>query len=896
MEETGTMKRVISVVMLAALLLTCFPVMTFATTATNTLNGEEIPFSQWTNAAFGGWEQLEDGTLVPTELTDFTLLRLEEDLGDEYTVEFDVKQDDLNSGWQTIQIGFEVNAGENFTQSGYTLDLHNAGVGRVIEFSKQNAGAEVAGSYENPHGGNVGYVPTTEWIHVKIQRAGADYTITFNDGEEKVISFTSDAHDGGHLVLAAVGNRMVTYRNINITSTKELATPAVGTDIYNGLPISFSEWKSAGFGGWEQLEDGTIVPTELTDFTLLRLEKNLGNVYTVELDVKQEDNTTGWNTIQIGFDVKEGENFTQSGLTLDMHNSGVARVINYGSANMGASKPGSYDNPYGGNVEFSATTEWIHVKIQRNGSDFTITFNDGTEKTITFTTDEYNGGYLVLGAVGTRMVSYKNIVIDCAEVYVEIEEDPRAIEEETEPGVNTYHGEPITIDDWSALGDSEWVEENGIYYTKDMVEYSMLTLNKPLGETYTIELDVRQNQVSTGWNTIMIGFDVNEGENLSTSGLTLDMHNAGVWRIIDFKDRDNKNVAIGNYSNPYGGERWDYSCTTQWIHVRIERLKNYYSVTINDGTEKTIRFETDAYNGGHLCISAVGKRDIMFKNITVLDHVTSLAASEPTYPETIGSTTYTFDGNAYGEWIAPEGWKAEGSSFTSTITEGEQTAYLNVATMRNFKLTLDYEVLSENGGTFGIGFRKKTGAGTYQGLGYALIFKLDPEGNTMTIADYTASGAAGLDGMAHEFELAGNVTLTASGNEFCVWLDDELILNVTSNAYAFGHISLFTEGCSVEFANIEVTSDALLPDIVWDVLEAINANQEITPEMAARFDQISEFEKSMVPANVLAKVEAAQQQTSSDSGAWIYVAIGCGVAVVAAVVILLVLKKKKAKK
>lgn len=899
------MKRVVTIVVLLAMLLTCFPAVTLATNATNTLNGEDIPFSQWTNAAFGGWEQLEDGTLVPTELTDFTMLRLEQDLGEEYTIEFDVKQEDNTSGWNTIQIGFEVNEGENFTQSGFLLDMHNFGVARVIEFSKANSGAEVLGSYDNPYGGTIEFSKTTEWIHIKVQRDGAGFTITINDGTEKVITFLTENFSGGHFVLGAVGNRMVMYKNINITTgdapvvdpgTDPEPTPAVGTDTYNGEPFAFSEWTSAGFGGWQQLEDGTIVPTELTDFTLLRLEKNLGNVYTVELDVKQEDNTTGWNTIQIGFDVKEGENFTQSGLTLDMHNAGVARVINYGSANMGASKPGSYDNPYGGNVEFSATTEWIHVKIQRNGSDFTITFNDGTEKTITFTTDEYNGGYLVLGAVGTRMVSYKNIVIDCAEVYVEIEEDPRAIEEETEPGVNTYHGEPITIDDWSALGDSEWVEENGIYYTKDMVEYSMLTLNKPLGETYTIELDVRQNQVSTGWNTIMIGFDVNEGENLSTSGLTLDMHNAGVWRIIDFKDRDNKNVAIGNYSNPYGGERWDYSCTTQWIHIRIERLKNYYSVTINDGTEKTIRFETDAYNGGHLCISAVGKRDIMFKNITILDHVTSLAASEPTYPETIGSTTYTFDGNAYGEWIAPEGWKAEGSSFTSTITEGEQTAYLNVATMRNFKLTLDYEVLSENGGTFGIGFRKKTGAGTYQGLGYALIFKLDPEGNTMTIADYTASGAAGLDGMAHEFELAGNVTLTASGNEFCVWLDDELILNATSNAYAFGHISLFTEGCSVEFANIEVTSDALLPDIVWDVLEAINANQEITPEMAARFDQISEFEKSMVPANVLAKVEAAQQQTSSDSGAWIYVAIGCGVAVVAAVVILLVLKKKKAKK
>ena len=75
------MKRVVTIVVLLAMLLTCFPAVTFATNATNTLNGEDIPFSQWTNAAFGGWEQLEDGTLVPTELTDFTMLRLEQDLG-----------------------------------------------------------------------------------------------------------------------------------------------------------------------------------------------------------------------------------------------------------------------------------------------------------------------------------------------------------------------------------------------------------------------------------------------------------------------------------------------------------------------------------------------------------------------------------------------------------------------------------------------------------------------------------------------------------------------------------------------------------------------------------------------------------------------------------------------
>ena len=106
------MKRVVTIAVLLAMLLTCFPAVTLATTATNTLNGEEIPFSQWTNAAFGGWEQLEDGTLVPTELTDFTMLRLEQDLGEQYTIEFDVKQEDNTSGWNTIQIGFEVNEGE----------------------------------------------------------------------------------------------------------------------------------------------------------------------------------------------------------------------------------------------------------------------------------------------------------------------------------------------------------------------------------------------------------------------------------------------------------------------------------------------------------------------------------------------------------------------------------------------------------------------------------------------------------------------------------------------------------------------------------------------------------------------------------------------------------------
>ncbi len=679
---------------------------------------------------------------------------------------------------------------------------------------------------------------------------------------------------------------------LTCTTIVSFATPADNT--YNGEQIDFSMWTNAAFGGWEQKEDGTISPTELTDFTLLRFEKNLGNEYTVELDVKQEDLDSGWQTINIGFDVKEGENFTQSGLTLDLHNAGVARIINYGSANMGASKEGSYDNPYGGNMGYEPNTEWTHVKIARKGADFTVTINNGTEITTSFQTEEYNGGYLVLGAVGCRMVSYRNIQITSTETYLEIEEDPRAIQEETEGGVNTCFGEAITLDDWSATGDSEWLEENGIYYTKELAEYSVLTLNRDLGKTYTIELDVRQHQVSTGWNCINIGFDVNEGEDLTTSGLTIDLHNAGVWRIIDFKDRNNKDVAIGNYDNPFGGDDWTYSCTTQWMHVTIERMNSYYNVTINDGTEKTIRFETDAYNGGHLCISSVGKRDIMFKNIQIVSEVTSMAPDEPTYPESIGSTQYTFAGNSFGEWATTDGWTANGNTLSASASDTEQIAHLDLETMRNFKLSLNYEVLDANGGAFGIAFRKKSGGASYQGIGYSLIFKSSEDGNTMTLADYTTSGAAGLDGMAHEFELAGNVTLTASGNEFCVWLNDELILNVTSNSYAFGSIGLFAENCSVAFSDIKLTSDALLPDVVWSAIDAINDGTGISPEMQAQLAELTEFERSLIPSNILTQFDAAKGNPGDYT--WLYIGVGAIVVLAVAVVCIVVAKKKKDKK
>lgn len=215
------MKRNLTALLLAILMLIMLPAAVYA----DTFNGEDIPFTDWTSAGFGGWAQSDDGVIAPTELTDFTLLRLEKDLGDEYTVELDVKQEDLTSGWQTIQIGFEVNPGENFTQSGFVLDLHNAGVGRVIVFSNANSGPSVPGSYDNPYGGNIGYAPNTEWRHVKIQRAGSEFTITLDNDPAQTITFTCDTVSGGHLVLGAVGQRMVSYKNIVVTTKTQEQEP-----------------------------------------------------------------------------------------------------------------------------------------------------------------------------------------------------------------------------------------------------------------------------------------------------------------------------------------------------------------------------------------------------------------------------------------------------------------------------------------------------------------------------------------------------------------------------------------------------------------------------------------------------------------------------------------------
>lgn len=98
----------------------------------NAADGVTIPFSAWTNVGNGEWAQNDEGIIAPTDAQEWTMLAYSKALGDTYTVEFDVKQPDQNDN---IKIGFEVEEGHNFTQSGLVLEMHNAGVTRIFNWA-----------------------------------------------------------------------------------------------------------------------------------------------------------------------------------------------------------------------------------------------------------------------------------------------------------------------------------------------------------------------------------------------------------------------------------------------------------------------------------------------------------------------------------------------------------------------------------------------------------------------------------------------------------------------------------------------------------------------------------------------------------------------------------------
>lgn len=365
-----------------------------------------IPFESWTSVGDGAWGQSEDGTVAPTDAQTWTMLSYNEALGDAYTIEFDVKQPDQNDN---IKIGFEVETGHNFTQSGLVLEMHNAGVSRIYNWGINSTDEGAYGGCNNGYGGGQGFSKSTDWIHVKIVRDKDNFTVTLNDGEVRTFAFTSSDYNGGHLVLGAVNGRQIQYKNISIKKTEAAPEVIESNNTFNGETIPFTDWQNAGEGSWKQTEEGILTPNSMGEWLLLRYGKDLGKKFRVELDVKQPDTQ---HQIVIGFACNEGHNYTQSGLLLEMHNAGVSRVYDWAINSNDEGAYGGCNNGFGGGQGFSKSTDWIHVVIERDGDHFVIEFNDGESvKKFDFTQAGYDGGYLVLGARPSRQIQYKDVTI-----------------------------------------------------------------------------------------------------------------------------------------------------------------------------------------------------------------------------------------------------------------------------------------------------------------------------------------------------------------------------------------------------------------------------------------------------------------------------------------------------
>ena len=482
----------------------------------------------------------------------------------------------------------------------------------------------------------------------------------------------------------------------------------------------------------------------------------------------------------------------------------------------------------------------------------------------------------------------------------------RTFAADTDTG-NTYNGETIPFSDWVNVGEGGWSEEDGVITADGTKEWLLLQYDRQITGNYIIEFDVKQPDKNKNLQIIM-GFEVNHGENYTTSGLTFELHNAGIGRLYDTAISRQNQSAYGGCNNTYGGHQ-TYSATMEWIHVKIQRVENLFVVEYNDGTLYQIQASLDTYNGGYLVLGAQNGRQVSYKNITIQDNLDiELSVEEPTYPEDPGTLTYHFNGNKYGEWITDgDTWTAEGAYLTQTSADaGEKVAYLDTDKIRNFRLTLDYEVLSETEGYFGISLRKSGGGKPYQeALGYALLFQCTADGNLMTVIDYLDGKNAGLDGRSHVFEPAGHVEVSCSGNEICVWLDYELVANISNNSYASGVIALFTQGCSVEFADMEVVSDALISDASAAVIESAGKLMEGDAQGAAaalqKYEALNAFQKSLFPETVKAELEAMAQAGSTGSDqpagkAAVWIAVGAVAVVVIAVGTVWIIRRRKTNK
>ena len=214
------MKKKLRVVLalVAALVMVMGASLTAFAADGNTFNGNPMSIEDWTEAGTGVEWELKDGVFSAKGTSQFVFLRFNQNLGENYTIDFDYKQETEAPGsFKNQFIGFGIKEGDsNLTVSGYSLNLV-AGFARVMRFEDYN------NLFGNHYDGDINMAALENWTHFQIKcENGNKYTITFNDGADRKIEFTDDTFRGGFFQISAYGNMPSYYKNIQIVNTQDV--------------------------------------------------------------------------------------------------------------------------------------------------------------------------------------------------------------------------------------------------------------------------------------------------------------------------------------------------------------------------------------------------------------------------------------------------------------------------------------------------------------------------------------------------------------------------------------------------------------------------------------------------------------------------------------------------
>lgn len=561
MKKTETWLTTIVMALLLCLLVVC-----------GTASAEQVSFGDWSNVGTSEWQEV-DGVYSPTTMSQHAYLRLDKPLGNDYTIDFDFKKED--SGFNNVFIGFGIKEGDaNLTQSGYSLNLI-AGFARVMRY--ENYGELFGNHYD----GDINMNAFHDWTHFQITSAnGKDYTITFNDGEERKIEFTDETFPGGHFVIAAYGSTPCNYKDITVTIK---APHQVKGYLNNTVCVTGPAFRDQ--------------PDPLTDkwYTCLPLDLSMDGQYTYPL--------VGGNSYIIGeVTVNVDGDFLKT----------TYKYYNKSSGGYDTEDLSQYLNFFGDYAAIMASDlENLNESPFKFDRVYSIANDlDGDTEVLMFIVNRVNFWDANRSIGRYNRSKFKDFLDAAQNNLLAMSQDGHIINSPV--GVDTAsldESGQFSFADWTNVGTSEWQEFNGTYSAKEMSQHAYLRLDEPLGDNYVIDFDFKKEDA--GFNNVFIGFGVKEGDsNLTESGYSLNLV-SGFARVMRY---ENYNELFGNH---YDGDI-NMNVFNDWTHIKIACEDGRdYTIAFNDGQERIIRFTDDTFPGGYFVISAYGSTPCYYKNIQI---------------------------------------------------------------------------------------------------------------------------------------------------------------------------------------------------------------------------------------------------------------------------------------